>query len=64
MQNSKYSCTVDDCDTVHSSWQHVETCVHCDAVVCRDNCYRELPVEELFMKRSRRCPECEKPMRE
>jgi hypothetical protein len=62
MQKTKATCAVSGCDAMHSSWQHWEvTCVHCETFVCRDD-YRELPVVELFMTRTRECPNCHQPM--
>jgi len=62
MQKTADTCAVSDCEITHSSWEHWEvTCVNCGAYVCRDD-YRQLPVVEWFMNRTRECPECQQPM--
>jgi len=57
-----YSCAAPGCEAEHDSWQRVARCIHCDATVCRSDCYRELPIVDSFMNRTRRCPDCNKPM--
>jgi hypothetical protein len=62
MQREQYQCDVPGCDAEHDSWHRVAICIHCDAVVCRADCYKELPTEQSFMNQTRECPECGQPM--